>query len=61
MKRSFADVLQNRHSYKFRKAHRKARVLETATSIKKGLNQHRCFPVKLAKFFRTTFLREHFR
>ena len=67
-KRSFADVLQNRYSWKFCKFHRKTPVLQslfykvasfqTCKFIKKKL-QHRCFPVKLAKFLRTAFLKEH--
>ena len=66
-KQSFADVSQNRYSYKFCKLHRKALVLESLFKKLKafGLHlhkirlQHRCFPVKFAKFLRTPFLTEH--
>ena len=33
--------------------------LRLATSLKKRL-KHRCFPVKFAKFLKTTFFTEHF-
>ena len=49
---SFTGVLQNTYSYKFRKFHGKTSVLESL--FNKFL--HRCFPVKLARFLRTTFL-----
>ena len=64
-KQSFADFLQNRCSWKFRKFHRKISMLEslfnkaaelkTCNFIKKRL-QHRCFSLKFAKFLRTLFL-----
>ena len=64
-KQSFADILQERFSYKFRNFHRKIPVLEslfnkvarlkTCNFIKKR-PQHRCFLVKLAKFLRTPLL-----
>ena len=64
----FADVLQSKCSYKFRSIHRKAPVLESlfnkvagvipTTLLKKRL-QHRCFPVNIAKFLRTSFFIEH--
>ena len=60
-RQSFADILQNRSSKKFRKFHRKTAVLEslfnkvaglkTCNFIKKRL-QHRCFPAKFEKFSR---------
>ena len=66
-KQPFADVLQNRSYQKFRNIQRKAPVLESlfnkvvglrlVTLLKKRL-QHRCFPVKIAKFLRTTFFIE---
>ena len=62
---SFADVPQTRCSYKIRKFHRKAPVLEpifnkvvdlkACNFIKKRL-QHSCFPVKYAIFLGTFFL-----
>ena len=61
-KQLYADIPQNRCSYKFPKFHRKIPVLEspfnkvarlkTCSFIKK-IPQHRCFPVKFAKFLRT--------
>ena len=51
-KQSFAGVLQTSYSKKFRKFHRKSPVLETL--FNKLL--HRCFPVKFARFLRTSFL-----
>ena len=59
-KQLFADVLHITSSKKFCKFHRKIPVLEslfkvTDLGFKKRL-QHRCFPVKLAKILRTTFL-----
>ena len=69
-KQSFADVLQNKCSWNFCKFHRKTLVLESpfnkvtgfqaSNFIKKRL-QHRCFPVKFAKFLRTPFFTEHLR
>ena len=69
-KQSFADVLQNRCSWKFRKFHRKTLVsespfnkvagLEACDFVKKRL-WHKYFPVKFAKFLRTPFFTEHFR
>ena len=63
-KHSFADLLQNRCSLKFRKLYKKTPVLEplfykvaglkSCNFIKKGL-QHKCFPFKLAKFLRPSF------
>ena len=64
-KQPFVDVLQNRCSQKFRKFHRKTPVLESLFNKAAGLKacnfikkrlEHRCFPVKFAKFLRTTFL-----
>ena len=64
-KEPFADVLQKRCSETFYKFHRKTSVLESCNKvvglhpcniIKKRL-QHRCFPVKYAKFIRTPFLK----
>ena len=60
----FADLLQNRFSKEFRKFHRKTPVLESLFTNVTGLQrcnfikkrlQHRCFPVKFAKFLRTSF------
>ena len=66
---SFADVLQNRCSKKFRKFHRKKPVLESLLNkvavlkacnfIRKGL-QHKCLYVKFTNFWRTAFFIEHF-
>ena len=56
-KQSYADVLQNRCSYKFRKFHRKALVFESLFNKVAGLKA--CFPVKFAKFLRATFFTEH--
>ena len=63
---SFADVPQTRCSYKIRKFHRKAPVLEpifnkvvdlkACNFIKKRL-QHSCFPVEYAIFLGTFFYR----
>ena len=65
-KQSFIDVPRNRCPKKFHKFHRKALVLEplfnkvagfqTYNFIKKRL-QHRCFPMKFAKFLRKFFYR----
>ena len=59
----FADLLQNRFSKEFRKFHRKTPVLESLFNNVTGLQ--RCnfiketpaqeFPVKFAKFLRTSF------
>ena len=61
-KQSFADVLQNKFSEKFRKFHIKTTVLESlfqaCNFIKKRL-QHRCFPVKFVKFTKTPFLQNN--
>ena len=64
-KQSFADIVPNRYSQKFRNIHRKTPVLESLFSkvaglevsdfIKKRLEQ-RPFPVNIAKFLETTFL-----
>ena len=64
-KQSFTDVLENRCSENYCKFHWKTPTLESLLNkvvvlnvcnfIKKSL-QHRCFPVKLAKIFRTPFL-----
>ena len=64
-KQSFADVLQNICSENFCKFHSKTTVLEPlfakgvvpqdCSFIKRSL-QHRCFPVKFAKLWRTPFL-----
>ena len=50
-KQSFADVLQNRCSQKFRKFYYNY----PATLLKKTV-WHRCFRVNFAKFLRTPFL-----
>ena len=55
-KQSLADILQNSCSYKSHKLLRKALVLK----LHRKRLQHRCFPVKLAKFLRTYVLTEHF-
>ena len=65
---SFADVLQNSCSKKFRKFHRKKPVLKSLLNkvavlkacnfIKKGL-QHKCLYVKFTNFWRTAFFIEH--
>ena len=62
-KQPFADVLQNKCSWKFRKFHRKTPVLKSLFNkvaalkacnfIKKRL-QHKCFPVNIAKFFKNS-------
>ena len=61
-KQSFADVLQNRRSSKFRKCHKKTPVLESLFNKvadlkgkKRGSNTG-VFPIKFVKFFRTPFL-----
>ena len=64
----FADVLQNRCSYKFRKFHRKTPLigslfntvagLDAFNFIKKRLH-YRFFPVKSTKFLETPFFTEH--
>ena len=65
IKRPFADVLQNRCFYKFRKFDRKTHVLGSLFNNNAGLKacnfmkkrlQYRCFPVNIAKFLRTHFL-----
>ena len=53
-KQPFTNVLQNRCSYKFLKIHMKTPY--TCNSVKKIL-QRRCFPVNLAKFLKTLFLK----
>ena len=67
-KQSFADVLQNRCSWKFRKFHRKVVVLEslfnkvavlTACNFIKNRLQHKCFPEK-SKIYITKYLRTPF-
>ena len=63
-KQPFADVLQNRCSYKFRNIHTKATVLESLFNKVAGIRlqkrlEHRCFPVNIAKFLRTAFVIEH--
>ena len=66
-KQSFADILQNRCSQKFRKFHRKITVLESLLSLYVGLKtcnfikrrlQHKCFPVKSVRFLRAPFLQK---
>ena len=63
---SFTDVLQSRCSSKFFKFHWKIPALEALFNNVAGLKgcnfikkklQHRCFPVKFAKLFRTLFYR----
>ena len=67
---SFADVLQNKYSQKFRKFHRKTPVLEflfnkvagpKACNFIKNFFHHRYFPMKFAKFLRTAYFTEHLR
>ena len=69
-KRLLADVLQNRRSKKFRNIHRKTLVLESVFNKVAGLKaynfikkrlQHRCFPVDIAEFLRTSFFKEYLR
>ena len=64
-KQSFAGVFQNRCSWKFHNIHKKKPVLEPLFNKVAGLKaynfikkklQHRCFPVNITKFVRTTFL-----
>ena len=65
-KQLFADILQNRCSKNFCNIHRKTIALESffnkftgpspATLLKKRL-QDWCFPWKIAKLLRTTFLK----
>ena len=65
---SFTNILKSRCSKKFRKFHQKKAGLEflfkkdegpqSCNLIKKRL-QHRCFPVKFAKFIRTPFSTVH--
>ena len=69
-KQPFTDVLQNRHSLKFRNNHTKTLVLESlfnkvaelkgCSFIKQRL-QHRYFHVNIAKFLRTAFFIKHLR
>ena len=66
---SFAYVLQNTCSWKFRKFHRKTPLLESVFKkvadpqacnfVKKRLH-HRCYLVKSAKFLRTLYYRTFF-
>ena len=56
-KQSFADVLQIRCSWKFRKFHRKAHVLESLFNKVAALRP----AVKFVKFLRTSFFTEHIR
>ena len=49
-KQPFAEVLQNRCSWKFLNIHRKTTVLES---------QHRCCPANIAKILKTLFFTEH--
>ena len=59
-KKSFADVLQNRCSSKFRKFYRKTPVLDSPfNKLFQNETPTQCFPVKFAKFWRTYFFREH--
>ena len=62
-KQSLEDVLQNRFSSKFRKFHRKTRVLEFLFNkffnFIKNRFQHSCFPMKFTNFLRTPFSTEH--
>ena len=71
-KQSFADVHQNRCSWKFWKLYKKALVLESfflrtknkKTAMLKAFNfkkrlQRRCFPVRFLKFLKTPFFIEH--
>ena len=69
-KQSFADILQNRCSWKFLKFHRKRPVFESLLNKVAGLKacnfikkwlQHSSFPVKFEKFLRTPFFTEHLR
>ena len=64
-KQPFADVLQNRCSYKFCKIHRRTPVLEPflnevtalrSKSLLKKRLQHSGFPVNFVKFLRAPFL-----
>ena len=57
-KQSLADVLLNRCSKNF--ANFTGKYLRPCNIIEKRL-QHRCFPVKFAKFLRTPFFTEDFR
>ena len=61
-KQLFADAIQNSCSETFRKLLRKVLALESLfkKTHKKRL-QHRCFPVKFAKFLWTSFLIEPLR
>ena len=69
-KQPFTDVLQNRHSLKFRNNHTKTFVLESlfnkvaelkgCSFIKQRL-QHRYFHVNIAKILRTAFFIKHLR
>ena len=67
-KQPFADILQNRCFYKFRKFHRKRPVLQShfnqvarlkASYFIKKRHLHRCFPVKFAKLLRTPFFTKY--
>ena len=67
-KQSFAAVLQNRCSWKFRYIIRKTAVLESLLNIAAGLKTslhrperllHRCFPVNIVKFLRAPIFKEH--
>ena len=67
-KQSFADVFENRCSYKFSNIHKKTPVLESLFNkvvdlqpchfIKKRLLD-RCFPVSITNFLRAFFFPEH--
>ena len=54
-------VPRNQCSWKFRKSHRKAPLLESLCRFRQKKLQHRRFPVKFAKFWRTLFFTEHLR
>ena len=66
-KKSFADVLQNRCSWKFRNVHRKAPVLESLFNKHAGLKTcnffkkrlKHVFSCKICDIFKNTFFTEH--
>ena len=55
-KQPFADVSQNRCSYKFRKIHREKPVLESIFNTVAG--QCICFPMDVVRFLRTSIFWE---